>query len=225
MYILYMPYNSAHDQYFFIHIPKNAGTSIEHAANMNMMTDSTVYYPDGRLSYDPRISLQHFPLWLLERELPWIKDKTLFAVTRNPYKRLVSAYHFKLKYNFNHVKSMMQDPNNINFEEYVRVSFSRCEAYRHNPLAGGYDHNLYLRQHEFVDGDTPVTVFRLEDGIGQVETYLSEAYGWPVKIGTVNTTNKDKPYSHYFTNPEFKSFVDEYYAEDFKRYNYSTKIE
>jgi hypothetical protein len=219
-----MPYNSKHDQLFFIHIPKNAGTSVEHAAKMDTMTDATIHYPDGRLSCDPKISLQHFTLKLLEKELPWIKTKTLFAVTRDPYKRLVSAYRFKLKYNFDHVKSMMRDPNNINFEEYVRVSFSRCEAYRNNLLAGGYDHNLYLRQHEFVDGETPVKIFRLEDGVHYIEEYISSFYGWPVKIDTVNTTEKARPYTEFYNNPSFKEFIDEYYHEDFERYGYDRKL-
>ena len=92
----------------FIHVPKNAGTSIR--ANLNKaipdMQDFDTIYTTWRKSNNvPRDQAyaNHFPFWRIQEllkdtgeNIP-IEDMTSFMVMRNPWERMVSLYRHRLR--------------------------------------------------------------------------------------------------------------------------------
>lgn len=88
-----MPLSSEH-QLIFIHIPKNAGSSIEEALSIRASPKTLLsrsYMPDEIYA------LQHLPFDDLKRVVSpeqWLNYRK-FAVVRNPWDRIVSDWHWR----------------------------------------------------------------------------------------------------------------------------------
>lgn len=99
--ILFCLFNKKYKEPFleFIHIPKNAGTTIENIANKKdikwgrMKPSHRDYAPD-----DSGCSYWHIPPKKFRKDNYYQKDKT-FCVIRNPYDRIVSEYKYRHKNN------------------------------------------------------------------------------------------------------------------------------
>ena len=86
----------------FIHIPKNAGTSIE-----------SIFKPYIRLN---NLVDRHAPINDIKSKLPSIYKKyTKFAVVRNPYDRATSYYSYLKEYN-----KLFRAPWNISFIDWLK---------------------------------------------------------------------------------------------------------
>ena len=99
-----MSYYSLKNKYIFLHIPKNAGTAIKFALQNN---DPTLRAFDDldkkhRKSRDPAYG-NHLPYWKIESLVNSadgfgaIQDMKVFMVIRNPWERMVSLYHHRLR--------------------------------------------------------------------------------------------------------------------------------
>ena len=96
-----------YNKILFIHIPKTAGTSVNHILSSNR---NNLWKRDDQFNY-------HDPLFVLERNNPEIKliNPFVFSIVRNPYDRIFSCYrHF----NFRNKK-------NISFTQYLEICSKR----------------------------------------------------------------------------------------------------
>lgn len=92
----------------FIHIPKNAGTSIR--ANLKKAVPDTKDFDDIYVNWREKTGVKrdqafanHFPYWFLQdllhkadSSIP-LEDMFSFMVVRNPFERLVSLYRHRLR--------------------------------------------------------------------------------------------------------------------------------
>ena len=109
------------DKLFFIHIPKNAGTSIENVGSKNNYLWGKEYNfnmdEDEIQNLVQNKSIWHLPpKYLPENKNPY-KKYTNFAIVRNPYDRMVSEY--KYYKNMNNTNLVEYDIND--FVKYVKI--------------------------------------------------------------------------------------------------------
>lgn len=79
-------------RYVFIHIPKNAGTSIRQRLNG---TDFDSLRIQRKMERDPAYA-NHYPIWFIEEKFG-LPDLPSFMVVRNPWARMVSLYNHRMK--------------------------------------------------------------------------------------------------------------------------------
>jgi len=74
----------------FVHIPKNAGTSIEDIAKKNSIGW-------GRFEFIPSYTLNNKCGFWHDPDIERVYDKPSFCVVRNPYTRIISEYRYRIK--------------------------------------------------------------------------------------------------------------------------------
>ena len=80
------------DNLFFVHIPKNAGTSIEDTMKENFNLNFGRFYKFPKIDMPiNNKSIWHIPPKYFKGNNPY-KNKILFLVIRNPYERIISKY-------------------------------------------------------------------------------------------------------------------------------------
>jgi chondroitin 4-sulfotransferase 11 len=114
------------EKYLFIHIPKNAGTSITHA--LHGKTPHEVSSQNGLNKHSDFLKVHAL------FEVYGLKKYFKFAVLRNPFDRMVSIFHYKIdglekKIKYGKIKN--GDPETID----------RCEYILHDVM---YDFNKWL---------------------------------------------------------------------------------
>jgi len=195
-------------KFIFIHVPKNAGTSI--TKFFNLQPDQFCGPNDGLVFNNIRYSPQHQPAWVLKNH-PDLKNKYneyfKFGFTRNPYSRVVSEYFWQKK-----IKRIRVDLNLEHFSEWL-----------------GELEKVKTRDHHM-----PQTYFLYENGvsivdfIGKVENmeedfrYVLQRINYPninAKLLTENKNHRPNEVDMYLTD-ENKERIYKLYQEDFINFNY-----
>ena len=179
----------------FVHIPKNAGTSIE------------TFFKTDTHAWDERLFNRHDTIHDIKSKLEIndefrinnkYNDYKKFAVVRNPYDRMVSWYFF---YN---IKNLTRHAKDTSFHNFIK-----------NPLAFNLfeeTKRLYNPQHVWVD-DT-VTILKYEN----LEKDLNKFFNKKINLPRSNKT-KHKHYLKYY-NKESLDIVYNKYEKDFEKFNY-----
>lgn len=112
-------------KFIFVHVPKNAGTSIRNSFDIN--------------GYDKKVVRRKYPHYSCSEIKEYCGDTTwnnfyTFSVVRNPYDRMVSYYHFHLSSNYRYSSTAQK----YNFQEW---------------LSKGLDRNLRKTQSDYLDID------------------------------------------------------------------------
>tara|TARA_B100002019_G_C21182071_1_gene554245 strand:+ start:316 stop:903 length:588 start_codon:yes stop_codon:yes gene_type:complete len=183
--------NTEH-RFIFLHIPKNAGTSIRNSFEIE--------------GYDKKVVRKRYPHDSMSKvvnycgEEKW-KEYFTFAVKRNPYDRIVSYYHF---YN----SPQYRYPNNArdySFDEWVKIKFD-------NKV--GKTQVEYLDSHFNSDSELQI------DYVAEYEDLENEWKIICKKIGIdhyelpIYNSSKHNDFRTYYTE-ETKDIVYEYFKEDF----------
>lgn len=183
----------------FVHVPKAAGTSI------------------AKVAIGKRAG--HFTASEIKEELgvDIFAGMFKFSVVRNPYDRLVSAYHYA-KQGGGSDGGISSNPT------YKSDLFSTFDSFVFNWLMKRDVDTLdyvFRTQASFIyDEDNCLVDYigHVED-LNEVEVYLSRKLNRPVDIGVTNISKRDKGYSAYYTS-DTKNAVYEIYKKDFIFFKY-----
>lgn len=195
-------YNTIH-----IHIPKCGGTTIEKILGTCSPKE---YYCIPKIKPDQKKSLQHYTYLELKRdlEIDWSRF-FVFSVVRNPYSRIVSEYKYRKKYTGpfdDFIKNL-----NLDVDSRIRSFDGHLET-----------QTSYLKN-EQGEIDSKIKIFKFED-INECIGVLSEKTKIPFKNSMWSRKNSDPtPYQNFYT-PESKKIIQDFYAEDFVNFGYSTDL-
>lgn len=189
----------------FIHIPKNAGTSVK-----------TIL--EEKYNYPIHIFGGHFTVQqsIARAKLYKYKYEDIFTVVRNPYTRLVSTYFFLQKKMAEHIHILRNEDLTLpfkilNFDQFVR--FFLLEA---NMKFLWMNYYMFFPQNSWIDKfKDKVIVFKQEE-IGKIEKYLGQTL--PHK----NVNDVKINYSSLY-NDELKKVVYSFFEEDFENFKYLKK--
>jgi hypothetical protein len=183
----------------FVHVPKAAGTSINHA----------LY---GR-------SMGHLTAQEIQRYCPGLLETLAsFAVVRNPWSRLVSAYSFVRQ-------AGTTDAGVRNPEQYRLPAFRSFASFVDEWLVEQELDRLdfvFRPQHRFTDGPRGALV----EYVGRVEKldelsdYLEQRMGKRWFFEQRNASRKEADYRAYFDSKRLIQRVGDLYASDVKRFDY-----
>jgi hypothetical protein len=184
----------------FIHIPKAAGTSI------------------ARSIYGMNIGHKKVTDYIAISKSEFLKYYR-FSIVRNPWDRLVSAYHFARQGGTSYVQPI---PNPI----YQSKVFSSFDTFVKEwlPSVSLKDEDVIFQfQHEYIYVDDKLMV----DFVGKLENIdedfkiICNSIGVKSSLARLNTSNKNaKSYQDYYDD-RAKEIVEEVYAKDIDLFKYS----
>lgn len=186
----------------FIHVPKNAGTSIT-----SLLGRYSAPRLDGKLRlYGKTFRPRHLHGELLEQILhPGMVDYA-FMVVRDPAARMISEYFYQRRPG----TSGLRWQRLTSFGAWLDYSLWRSA---NDP---GYWENHFRPQSSFRCFDCEV--FRLEDGLAAMTARLSVVTGLPIE--DIPTLNRH-PKAHLVPGSRARSRILERYKADFDRFGYS----
>lgn len=186
----------------YVHIPKAGGTSI-----LNMLLET------GKIERPENVNPRMGPHQVYKENS---KDLISIAVTRNPYSRAVSAFHYLKNGGSN--RADLHDGqrwcHHATFEEFCLDP---------NGLKDASQRQLhFIPQHVFMpDGvDVTVKLERINEFSNKLSTLLDVDFS---DIPHVNKSSH-KPWQDYYNNPEVLKIVKDIYIVDFVKFGYSTTI-
>lgn len=185
----------------FIHVPKAAGTSVNHA----------LY---GR-------TLGHYSALEIEKTFPRLFDRAFtFTLVRNPWDRALSSYRFARQ---GHTDSMgVQNPG-----QYQVPAFDSFERFVNEWLPAQdllkTDFIFQPQSHFACDGNGEIMV----DFVGKVESLnkdiqvVSERLGRNISVGKSNSTRlAGMDYRSAFTSNEMIDAISMLYKDDVDKFDY-----
>lgn len=188
-----MPFSIPH-KLLFIHIPKNAGTSVSQAFRMENFGHFTIEQCKDQIS--PK-------LW---------QEFHKFCIVRNPFDRIVSCYEYaRMPKSYHHsVTGYSNFGKHPDYDTLKNMSFEDCVK-----LLGTNE----LRH----QGWTPQSDWVIRDGVFALDEFVKcEDLGDTYRGVSIKSINKStrKEYREYFSNSETIKTVEEYYKEDLERFGY-----
>ena len=179
----------------FIHIPKAAGTSINHALYKR--------------------TLGHYSIEEISNRFPKLVNSVYtFSFCRNPFDRLISAYQFVKAGRTKHMG--IQNPAQYNIPEFKTFDRFVCEwLSQRNPDSLDF---VFRPQSLFVCIDDQIKV----DFVGKVEDMATDivevenSLGRKLEIKKLNRTNKKR----LSVSSESLNIIAKLYQKDFKLFGY-----
>lgn len=133
-------------------------------------------------------------------------DTLFFTVTRNPYRKFISAYYYRMKSD-DFFRNKMVGINNINeFAEKLRENYNV----------------VFWRQAWFLVRSNEVRnfkYFQLEN-LSTVSDYFKEKYNLDLEIGKTNITEESGNSSLSILNRRTVCVINRWFEEDFDKYGY-----
>lgn len=219
----------------FVHIPKNAGTSVERAgavAGINWGVKSAAFRGDRRMPDGSFCSTYHTPPELIEGLNPYSGAET-FCITRHPFDRAVSEYSHLLSHAWGR-KYFERDNNGL--YDFPECSVAGLNHYVQKTLLKYrkgmkyIDDCHHVPQVAYIWGSSGATlcanVIRTED-LPEAFNRLMRSRGYPVQL------SEDKENSADGACPDLsvgsltlanRKLLLEIYADDFRLLNYSTDL-
>jgi|TARA_R110000823_G_scaffold196632_2_gene327950 hypothetical protein len=196
-----MPISDKH-KLIFIHIPKNAGTSITNHLEMEDIGHHNWSYYAAR--YPNK----------------WSEYKKI-SIIRNPWDRVVSCYEYaKMENSYWHSASIKSKAGkhpdyellkDRTFEECLRILDTNSSVLRHHG---------WTSQFNYVIEKDSLMVDKIID-IQNINEDLSILLDDLVEIPMINIS-KTKNYKDYYVNEEMVNIVSKKYEEDIKHFNFKT---
>lgn len=189
---------------YFVHIPKNAGNSIRQVCkeqNIKVISHN-IRKRNKRLLAAYRSK----------------KKLHAFCVSRNPYDRVVSAYHYLLNDGRNKTKA-----DNLERDIFV-APYSGFEDFIRNGLKEASQQQLHFLPQVFWvrnrEGDPEVeTALKMENLQEEFNAFCSQMGINSQNLQVVNTSSRKEEWDNYYSE-ETKKIVAEIYQEDFEYFGY-----
>ena len=202
------------EKLIFIHIPKNAGTSIKSIFSEN----KNFHIPGGEI-------FKHKTINEIKKEhLDKYNEYKKFAIIRNPYDRMISFYayykNYRLTNNMLYKKGYVEKANIKNFREWicnkkenVDINYSiKYHVGKLNVLNTFIKEKLFKPQHTWVD--KTVAILKFENLQKDFNDFLNK------KVNIPKTNNSSRYDLLDYYNEETANIVYNLYKEDFKKFNY-----
>ena len=206
-YFLTTFFNSKKQTLEFIHIPKNAGTTIEHLGKQNDIAwgrfNLTLHSIDNT---NRNCSFWHIPPKELKKESAYEKNPT-FCVLREPFDRVVSAYVYLHRSNRSKLNAGA-------LNEWLHINLPR--------ISTSAEHDChFLPQHEFMfrnDGSPTCEHILDFHNLDSEFNALMKKYDLDVDITTIPKANTAvaKSLTSKDLDDQSKSLIRSIYAKDFK---------
>ncbi len=185
----------------FVHVPKAAGTSVAHS----------LY---GR-------SMGHMTALDIHQSCPSLFERLpTFAIARNPWDRVVSAYFF-VKQSGTTEAGVDRRP------EYATSVFQNFDTFVTEWLVNQDLETLdyvFRPQHQFVlgrDGRSIVDFIGKVEELEEVQRFITSAIGRHVSFPAKNPSKRGRDYRQYYEDPKVKRVVSNLYHRDAELFGYS----
>ena len=188
--------------YYFAHIPKTGGSSVEFALRQAGAKRALHYHK--KLDY-VRCNLQHMHAELFDIFVPPQFYNAGFCVVRHPIARLTSEYYWRIS--LGHVSAPFDDWVSKHLEKYEEDNFI-------------LDNHL-RPQHEFVG--KKIRVFHLEDGMEEILAAISRITGAELDRATHRRESADRMPLEW--SPETRNKALDFYAKDFEAFGYDIDMD
>jgi len=197
----------------FAHIPKCAGTSIEdYLISQGVKTfflDRSYKHSKGGANWNAS-SPQHVDGWALSKLFSPSLIDTCFGVCRRPEDRLISAFKFQLRHQY--------IDRSLSLSEFVKTQLKK------HALSVGFLDNHFLPQVYFLLPNKDYKIFRLEDGLGEIKSFIdSNVLG--AELNNPMPHNNASPVSHtddpkFRLDQEARQIIQRIYKDDFDTFGY-----
>ena len=197
--------DSLYNKILFIHIPKTAGTSVNHVLSSNR---NNLWKRNDQFNY-------HDPLFVLERNNPEIKliNPFIFSIVRNPYDRIFSCYrHFNYRNN-----------KNISFTQYLEICSKRDVSATQGDINFWKTPMIFFPQSLFLynlNGKLKKDNIYKFENLSKLERKLSKILKKKIYFPRLNFQSSSE-YQKYYTYENIET-VKELYSIDFENFGYST---
>ena len=193
----------------FIHIPKNAGTTIENIAQENGVRWGRFNPDDRKFVTEGNCTYWHIPPKYYKAGSKYENDET-FCVIRNPYDRMVSEYAYR------HKGDASKD-NAVSMNQWLREHLNESHVQK------GKLNCHFIPQSEYVHGgygkrtcDHPL---RFENLTSEFNALMREK-----NVNLVMPENKRDNKSNFSLtakdiDPENRRLIEEYYKDDIRLWN------
>tara|TARA_R100000700_G_C3122765_1_gene111081 strand:- start:98 stop:715 length:618 start_codon:yes stop_codon:yes gene_type:complete len=197
------------EKLIFIHIPKNAGSSIKKYLLGNESFEKLDRPWKHKTIFD-----------IKKNNLDIYNNYNKFAIVRNPYDRMVSWFSYLKKYRLdNDLLNTYAYNSKIDSYEIVETVKAPIDEFRNwilNPYANFNDAAVKLQllknQYEWIDES--VTILKYEN----IDKELSNFFNKKIELPKINDTSKFSTMDYY--DRKSLDIVYDRYKQDFKKFNY-----
>ena len=184
----------------FIHIPKNAGVAISRWLVMNV---------HGSYFLDRQHGGKHANQTRIKRyaDSKDIKLGYTFCCVRNPWDRVVSAYHYYLRRNAESNGKHGFTKEEVSWEKFINRDWRD----------GSWGCVDRPQTQYFTNVDTILKYENLVRDFYKIQKHFE----WYTPLTSANSSDRKKDYRHYYTNPKWIDAVALHYKDDIGRFNYS----
>lgn len=196
----------------FIHVPKNAGTSLSSA--LKTFAGFEELGPRIQPRGNRLISVHYDPNWLAEHQIlseAFLSEAFSFAFVRNPIDRALSTYRY--------YKRQKTIPETWTFSRYLEY------VNREKPKIGGAHvarMSHAAKQSDWLVGSWqkgPSKIFKLEE-LGAAALEIGAVLGVELSVPQLNSTVPE----HVVLTPKDNELLRALYHEDFVNFNYQMPI-
>jgi|2_EtaG_2_1085320.scaffolds.fasta_scaffold00423_4 hypothetical protein len=194
-----MPISHKH-KLIFIHIPKNAGTSI---TNHLQMSD---------------VGHHKWQYYKIKYPTQW-ENYTKISVIRNPWGRVVSCYEYaRMEKSYWHSSiGHAKAGKHLDYDLLKNLDFKEClNKLKNEP--NKLKHQGWSDQSNYIVNDSKIVVdYTIK--MDNINEKLSKILGFKITIPVVNSSNNAN-YKSYYKTPQMKNIVKDYYKKDIKLFNF-----
>ena len=176
----------------FIHIPKNAGSSIEgmltRLEGERVDPGKNAFEPKYLMGYRKGIYYQHLTYNMMSKIYDMQEFDFIFATLRDPIDRFVSEFNWSRKWMKGDVDSLLSlYPSRYSFRQ-TRFQTDKSHFTTQEYYLRGSNVSLCTRD-VTTSGDVPVHVYQVED-LSDLKTDISDLVGEDIIIPTYNSSHQ-----------------------------------